>query len=35
MFKGLHSAASYNEWVDFRKKIVKADKNQIVLIAKP
>lgn len=35
MFKGLHSATSYNEWVDFRKKIVKADKNQIVLIAKP
>jgi hypothetical protein len=35
MFKGRHAAASYNEWVDFRKKIVKADKNQVVLVAKP
>ncbi|RYU97152.1 DUF3857 domain-containing transglutaminase family protein [Emticicia agri] len=35
MFKGRHSAAMYNEWVDFRKKIVKADKNQVVLVVKP
>jgi hypothetical protein len=35
MFKGRHSATTYNEWVDFRKKIVKADKNQVVLVAKP
>lgn len=35
MFKGRHAAATYNEWVDFRKKIVKADKNQVVLVAKP
>ena len=35
MLKGRHPAAAYNEWVDFRKKIVKADKNQIVLVAKP
>ncbi|HEY1053897.1 MAG TPA: DUF3857 and transglutaminase domain-containing protein [Emticicia sp.] len=35
MFKGRHAAATYNEWVDFRKKVVKADKNQVVLVAKP
>lgn len=35
MFKGRHSANAYNEWVDFRKKIVKADKNQVVLVVKP
>lgn len=35
MFKGRYPATTYNEWVDFRKKIVKADKNQVVLVAKP
>lgn len=35
MYKGRHSAAAYNEWVDFKKKIVKADKNQVVLVVKP
>lgn len=35
MYKGRHPAATYNEWVDFRKKIVKADKNQVVLVVKP
>ncbi|RFS14663.1 DUF3857 domain-containing protein [Emticicia sp. C21] len=35
MFKGRHAAATYNEWVDFKKKMVKADKNQVVLVAKP
>lgn len=35
MFKGRHAAAAYNEWVDFRKKMIKADKNQVVLVAKP
>ncbi len=35
MFKGQYPASVYNEWVDFRKKIAKADKNQMVLIAKP
>ncbi len=34
MEKGIFPAAAYNGWVDFRKKIVKADKNQIVLVAK-
>ncbi|PLK42338.1 DUF3857 domain-containing protein [Emticicia sp. TH156] len=35
IIKGRHAPAVYNEWVNFRKKIVKADKNQIVLIMKP
>jgi transglutaminase-like putative cysteine protease len=35
MFKGRYSPSAYNEWVDFRKKIVKADKNQVVLVLKP
>ncbi len=35
MFKGRHAAVTYNEWVDFKKKMVKADKNQVVLVAKP
>ena len=32
MKKGLYPASAFNEWVEFRKKIVKLDKNQIVLV---
>lgn len=32
MKKGLYPASTFNEWVEFRKKIVKLDKNQIVLV---
>lgn len=35
MNKGRFLPQSFNEWVDFRKKIVKADKNQAVLVLKP
>ncbi|WP_247237425.1 DUF3857 domain-containing protein [Telluribacter sp. SYSU D00476] len=34
MRKGRYPAANYNAWVDFRKKMAKADKNQIVLVKK-
>ena len=34
MTKGRYPAAEFNAWVDFRKKIVRADKNQIVLVQK-
>ena len=32
--RGHYAPGAYNEWVDFRKKIVKADKTQIVLVNK-
>jgi Domain of Unknown Function with PDB structure (DUF3857)/Transglutaminase-like superfamily len=32
--KGQYPPSQYAEWVDFKKKIVKADKSQVVLIAK-
>ncbi len=32
--KGRYPASAYNEWVDFSKKIAKADKSQIVLVNK-
>jgi|GEM_PF-3897200 len=32
MRQGQHPATGYNEWVDFRKKIVRADKNQVVFV---
>jgi transglutaminase-like putative cysteine protease len=32
--RGQYPASAYNEWVDFRKKIVKADKTQLVLVNK-
>ncbi|MDJ1484578.1 DUF3857 domain-containing protein [Cytophagaceae bacterium YF14B1] len=32
--RGKYPASAYNEWVDFRKKIVKADKTQMVLVNK-
>lgn len=35
MTKGSYAPEDYNTWVDFRKKIVKADKNQLVLVLKP
>lgn len=34
LLQGRYPAAAYNEFVDFRKKIVKADKSQIVLVKK-
>lgn len=34
LLQGRYPAAAFNEFVDFRKKIVKADKNQIVLVKK-
>lgn len=34
MKKGQYPPNQYAEWVDFRKKIVKADRNQVVLILK-
>jgi hypothetical protein len=34
LLQGRYPAAAYNEFVDFRKKMVKADKNQIVLVKK-
>jgi hypothetical protein len=35
MYKGNYAATEFNAWVDFRKKVVKADKNQLVLVVKP
>lgn len=34
IMKAHYAASEYNNWVDFRKKIVKADKSQIVLVLK-
>ena len=34
MLQGRYPAAAFNEFVDFRKKIVKADKSQVVLVKK-
>ncbi|GAB3170940.1 DUF3857 domain-containing protein [Telluribacter humicola] len=34
MKKGRYPAAEYSAWVDFLKKIAKADKNQVVLVKK-
>ncbi|MFN8355318.1 MAG: DUF3857 domain-containing protein [Spirosomataceae bacterium] len=34
MNKGRYAPALFNEWVDYRKKIVKIDKNQAVLVFK-
>lgn len=35
ILQGRYPAAAFNEFVDFRKKMLKADKNQIVLVKKP
>lgn len=32
MKKGRYPADDYNNWVEFRKKVAKADKNQVVLV---
>ncbi len=34
ILQGRYPAAAFNEFVDFRKKMVKADKNQVVLVKK-
>lgn len=34
MHKGRYPVTDYNSWVDFRKRLAKADKNQVVLVQK-